>query len=206
MANNAIQPESLYMVIDVTNVETTKIRFVSNNKRAVLLGQTYVNEHPGRKVIAPPLHGRSFSKLDKLQLQYLFWNTFGEKPNEDYGILLKESLEKASKLPVDMTEFSALEFLKASSDKTVSAQFTETGVPKPPKAKKESAEKPKTLSTCGFIWEICDKANESSPNLLAQDRKTFRTNVMQACEKEGINPSTAAVQFGKWEKNLLGSK
>lgn len=199
MTKEKLEP-ILYMVVDVTDIETTKIRFVTNNERAVLLGQIYINEHPGRKCIAPIVEARSFSKLDKLALQYLFWNTFAEKPNEDYAQLLQDCLTHTLKLEVDTSEIGALQALQDLS--TTNNPVTVDGVPKAPKVKKEPTANavPKTTSTCGLVWVLCAKVYKDSG--LSLEDKTLRGLVMAACEEEGVNKSTAAVQWGKWRASV----
>ena len=199
MAKDKLNP-ILYMVIDVTTTESTCIRFVTNNERAVLLGQTYMNDHPGRKCIAPIIEARSFSKLDKLALQYLFWNTFNKAPNEDYGQLLQDCLTNTLQFPIDYSEIGSLQALKDLS--IANSPVLPDGNIKPPKIKKEKTENliPKVTSTCGFVWDICAKVKKDS-NLKIDD-KALRGLVMEACEKEGINKSTAAVQWSKWRASV----
>lgn len=184
----------LYMVIDTTTVEQTIIRFVADNKRAALLGQTYMLEHPGRKCVAPMVESKSFSKLDKLALQYLFWNTFKEKPSEEYGTLLLETLKRTLKMEPNVSEIGALEAGK------VMAEVSVPNPDKPVKAKatpKEANATPKTTSTCGLVWDICDK-QFALLNVDITD-KSLRAAIMAACENEGVNKSTSAVQYGKWK-------
>lgn len=190
--------KTLYMVIDTTNDEHCVIRAVAPIQQATLIGQTYMLEHPGRSCIAPPLDGRGFAKLDKLALQYLYWNTFQEKPNEDYGQLLKECLAKALMLPVNNIDLRMLE-----SAKSLAADLLPTDNSKPKKVTAPKAElltAPKKTSTCGFIWEICDSV---LTQIVDNTSKEFRQTVMQRCEAEGINKSTASVQLGRWKDSKL---
>lgn len=52
--------------------------------------------------------------------------------------------------------------------------------------------RPKAGSTTGRVWDIADTKKGSATG------KDLRKAVIAACEAEGINPSTASVQFGKW--------
>lgn len=188
-------PTSYYMVIDTTKVEETKIKFVAENERATLLGRLYKAEHPGRTCIAPPVEGRGFSKLDKLALQYLFWNTFGKTPNEDYQILLKEALEETLKLEVNQSEISILQASLAEF-----GDLGPSGAPVPkkepkPKAEKTGLEVPKATSTCGVVWDIAEKMFIANGNVIPE-RKAF----IDACVEEGLHPATASTQFAKWKK------
>lgn len=194
---------SLYMVVDITAIAETKIRYVADAERAILLASIYMNNRPGRKCIAPVLEGRGFSKMDLQTLQYLYWNTFNKTPSDDYAQLIKNCLAEAEFLEVNIDKISTLNTEKAISEndlRNAAPAVKALRVPSP-----VTNTTPKKTSTCGFIWEICDKHNEAFAGLLQQDRKLFRKGVMHDCEKEGINSSTAAVQFGKWEKTKTGS-
>jgi hypothetical protein len=57
----------------------------------------------------------------------------------------------------------------------------------------EEVQRPKSGSTTGRVWEICDKLFER-----VQDKKELRAAVLAAASAEGINSSTISVQFGKW--------
>ncbi len=60
---------------------------------------------------------------------------------------------------------------------------------------------PKAGSKTGRVWEIADNV---FGNMQAErgsvDLKMLRKDIITACESEGINPSTASVQFGAWKK------
>ena len=192
-----IIPPVLYMVINVTKIETTRILFVADNQRAILLGQNYESEHPGQKVIAPVMEARGFSKLDKLALQYLYWNTFQEKPNENYSQLLQDCLTKAKLIEPNQSELAMLNAANITFEKAAAKE--ENSSTKPPKVPKTASESvPKKTSTCGLVWDLCEKVLSES-GLIVGD-KALRTLIMKACEDEGINSSTSAVQYGKWSK------
>jgi hypothetical protein len=186
----------LYMVIDVTTVEETKIRFVAERETAILLGKIYALEHPGRKVIAPPVEGRGFSKVDTtLQLQYLFWNTFGLKPNDDYATLRGDCLTEALKLVPTHAELAVLQGKLAEMEDAAPNPARAARAPRAPKVSDAPAA-PKKTSTCGLVWELCEKHLAAG---LALDSKELRAAIMANCEQEGINKSTAGVQYGKWK-------
>lgn len=92
---------NLYMVIDITSVKTTRIMHVNTNEKVTQFGRDFNSDYPDIKIIAPPIAGRSFSKFEILQLQYLFWNTFHAVPEEDYGKLVNNCLEKALNLKIN---------------------------------------------------------------------------------------------------------
>jgi hypothetical protein len=60
-----------------------------------------------------------------------------------------------------------------------------------------SNEAPKSGSKTGRVWEIADAILEQYP-ARPTDFKTLRGKIITACEAEGINSSTASVQYGKW--------
>jgi hypothetical protein len=59
------------------------------------------------------------------------------------------------------------------------------------------AEAPKSGSKTGRVWEIAEDIFSSHSGGLG-DWKGLRNAIVAACESEGINPSTAGVQVGKW--------
>ena len=56
-------------------------------------------------------------------------------------------------------------------------------------------EKPPQGTKTGLVWDIADDTKNKYP---AMAKKTLKDEVTRACVKQGINPSTAQVQFGKW--------
>lgn len=75
---------------------------------------------------------------------------------------------------------------------------------KPDAAKKSTATaEPKAPSKPGAtkrVWEIADALYATAASTgKGTDLKEIRKSVVAACEAEGINPGTAATQFGKWK-------
>lgn len=66
--------------------------------------------------------------------------------------------------------------------------------PRAPKDPSEPAGRPKAGSATGRVWEIADEVAET-----ITDEKALRKSVIDKCIQEGINKSTASVQFGKWK-------
>jgi len=58
-------------------------------------------------------------------------------------------------------------------------------------------EQPKAGSKTGRVWEIAEMIWQKSG--CASNIKAMRKEIIEACEGEGINSSTASVQFGKWK-------
>lgn len=204
--------DTLYIVLDITKVEETRVRYVAAMQEAVLLGKIYMHEHPGRKVTAPILEGRSLSKLSLDQLQYLYWNMSGKKPASDYAKLLAATLETLQAITPEEVDIPSLEGTLESYDRTVARSQRSEGapatatskakapaIPKPAKATKQPGDAPKKTSICGYIWEICNKHYDSVKGKNKEVTKEMRSAIIAECEKEGINKSTASVQFGKWK-------
>ncbi len=82
--------------------------------------------------------------------------------------------------------------------------------PTPPPAAMPSAPKPpsvpsipsapKTGSTTGRVWAIAEQTLSDVPNPVS-DWKEFRRVVVEECQAQGINPGTAATQFGAWKRS-----
>jgi hypothetical protein len=63
-------------------------------------------------------------------------------------------------------------------------------------------DQPDPESKTGKVWVIADQVYaELGPNT---DWKLLRKRIVEQCEKEGINSSTASVQSGKWRHTKLG--
>ena len=76
--------------------------------------------------------------------------------------------------------------------------------PRNPSSVTLPAEAPKAGSKTGRVWEIAElvlretlESNERDGK--AFDVKSLRKAIVEKCESEGINGSTASVQFGKWK-------
>ena len=89
------------MIVDVTTVEKTRVLYVNDRQSVIDYGQAFGKDYPFIQIIAPPVEGRSFSKFGLLQLQYLFWNTYHEKPSYDYATLLKNCIDKTLALKIN---------------------------------------------------------------------------------------------------------
>jgi len=139
---------------------------------------------------------RSFGMYTEEELKYFYLNTSGRKiaPTMMHGALVQGLIDLCGELPVDNT---SVDDLKAQLGRPLPKVST-----KPvPTTKREvqatrSAAKlnrPKEGTATGKVWSIADsfKTSEAIP-----DKKA----VVAACVEQGINPSTAAVQFSKWKR------
>lgn len=184
------------MLIDVTTVENTRVLRVGDMERVQLHGRLYMAQ--GKKVIAPPVEGRGFSKLDKLPLQYLYWNTVGEAPPEDYGQLVSKCLTVIRELPICEDHLPTLhEQADGLGTQPNPNPVTATAQPvvKPPGKR----------TTTGVIWDICDECLEDiCDGAFPQDTKELRAEVVNRCTAEGFNPSTISVQYSAWKRAKMG--
>lgn len=207
-----------YMIIDVTTPDAVQVLRVAEMENCQLWGWLY--QADGKKVIAPPVEGRGFSKLDLLQIQYLYWSLYKKTPPEDYATLVRECLSAVDALPVDRTDTAWLQSEVASKmpDTTMASNANGESVPAPkpqkapkePKAPKDPADpngRPKASSTTGLVWDLADQAYktvvpEGSSN---PDWKAVRTELARLCAHEGVNSGTMGVQYGKWKASKLAA-
>lgn len=79
------------------------------------------------------------------------------------------------------------------------AQKLARSVPREPRQSNPSTYvPPKGGSKTGRVWEIAEPIYEAAPKPV--DWKALRKQIVAACEAEGINSSTASVQYGKWKQ------
>lgn len=175
-----------YVLIDVTTVEGTKVLLVGTLRQVELHGK--ICKIKGLEVIAPPLEGRGFSKLEKLPLQYLYWSVCQETPPDDYATLVKQCVEKLETFPVDPTPLRELEQELA---KLVPPEEAPVERPEP-----VATVRPAATNTTGQVWEIADLIYEKRGKVI--DKET-RTQIIEQCVANGINTSTAATQYAKWK-------
>lgn len=183
----------MYMLIDTTVLDQTRVVLVGDMYRVQLHGRLLKAQ--GKKVIAPPLLGRGFSKLEKLNLQYLFWNHCKTTPPEEYSDLIQRCVQQIGFIEPDKTPIEELERACANLEPM-------DGEPAAPKPKKERAPKdpnapaggpPKKTSTTGLVWVLADEL------VASLGRMPTRQEVLAKCTEEGINPATASTQYSKWK-------
>jgi hypothetical protein len=83
---------------------------------------------------------------------------------------------------------------------TPQAQTAQTQAPKQQTARatrEPSGEAPKQGSKTGRVWEIAEELYKNAVGVV--NFKLLRSAIVSACEGEGINSSTASVQYGKWK-------
>ena len=201
-----------YMIIDVTTPAAIKVLRVAEMTNCQLWGRLYQAE--GKKVIAPPVEGRGFGKLELLQLQYLYWSLHQKTPPEDYGALVRGCLATVDAMPLDRTDTVWLqgEVDRLAPSVTTTAEDGPKPAPKAPKAPKAPTTpadpngRPKASSTTGLVWDLADTAYATAvPDGAEPDWKAVRAELARLCSQEGINAGTMGVQYGKWKASKLGA-
>ena len=202
-----------YMIIDVTTPAAIKVLRVAEMTNCQLWGRLYQAE--GKKVIAPPVEGRGFGKLELLQLQYLYWSLHQKTPPEDYATLVRECLSTIEAMPIDHTDTVWIqgEVDRLAPSVTTAAEDGPKPAPKAPKAPKAPTTpadpngRPKARSTTGLVWDLADTAYATVvPDGAAEpDWKAVRAELARLCSQEGINAGTMGVQYGKWKASKLGA-
>jgi hypothetical protein len=79
------------------------------------------------------------------------------------------------------------------------APATSPEAAKKPAAEAKAPSAPSKPGATKRVWDIADEKWSAEPNKFTASPKEFRKSVIDACESEGINPGTAATQFGKWK-------
>ena len=181
---------TLYMLIDKTVIEKMHVVMVGDMKHIQLHGK--ILEAEGKTVIGPVVAGRSLAKLDKLQLQYLYWNlTNGQAPTEDYSQLIQDTLALINQIEPTKDNLAALQLV---IDNKVPPPQTPTAPP--------PIVRPKGTTTTGIIWAICDEVLEDLyDGKLPDDWKELRAEVAVRCRHEGFAEGTLSVQYSKWKKS-----
>lgn len=156
----------------------------------------------------------------RLELMLLIKNTTGQPYAEgsihDYGALIVKAYELAMEVPVDQRSLFELQKLDAKlppvpepklpfphipvivrmGAEAAAGYVPPAPGPKVPKAPAAPGAAPAKGST-GKVWTIADRVwGELGGGPITKDT---RTKIIAACEAEGINPGTAATQYGKWK-------
>lgn len=191
-----------YMLLDVTG-GGCQLLLVAASKEVQLHSRLLVADNPKRKLTAPPVEGRGFAKLTVLQLGGLI-QSLGAKPFGSFGELCQQAFKLVDVLPVDERSVASLEHAvtkRGLPEPVVGWAADPSLAPAPAvKAKKERSTeftdpvKPKTGTTTGMIWELCDALHAKLK------RVPTSKEAWPVCEAEGVKQGTFSVQFGKWKK------
>lgn len=192
----------LYVIIDRTVLTEIKIVRIGNMRRCQLHGALLA--HQGRKVIAPPIEGRGFSKLGLEEMQYLYWNTFGRTPLE-YKDMIPELIDHCNTLVPADDSIGALEVMVNGLLAVAPPALDSDGnvLPEVPKA----LVRPKGTTTTGIIWSICDEVMiEFFKGEVPADAvgwKSLRAEASKRSDHEGFHQGTFGVQYGKWKGSKM---
>lgn len=219
-----------HIIIDNTTPETAAILQVTDESRGICWVKLY--EAEGRKVIFAPCNGKLLSKLDLLSLQYLYWNLFEEVPLAEYKDLADAIMPHIEYLTIDLTPLAELqwrvELLETNDGPTIAEHeagmpggieipndiIPEEIIPVGPETAADSVApaapakipgRPKAGSSTAKVWDIADGVLAAAADGLDLTSKELRTTIIEACEAEGINKSTAATQYSKWKRAQKGS-
>jgi len=69
----------------------------------------------------------------------------------------------------------------------------EKKAPRVPQEKHNGVSRPSAGTATGNVWAIAEAIQKRG-----KGKSPARADVLAACEADGINPATAATQFGKW--------
>lgn len=199
---------SNYMLLDVSGAKCQLV-LVAPSPHVQLHARLLKAKDPERKLIAPPLKEESLYKLTYPQAMALLISlggVVGVSPTKLYSdllaLLLAQPLSTASSAflqaeverlglpePVIGWEHMDVADLMAAKVTVVKAKVkrtTDTSFANPLR--------PKSGTTTGLVWEICDGLHKSL------GRMPTSAEAVVACDKEEISKGTTSVQYGKWKK------
>lgn len=86
---------------------------------------------------------------------------------------------------------------KKAAKKAAKPASKKAAAKKPAGKKKEATGdgRPRAGTSTGKVWDVCDKLQKKYTK---KNKTVPRKEVVAACVEEGVNKSTAGVQFGKW--------
>lgn len=83
---------------------------------------------------------------------------------------------------------------KKDAAKTDEKETKAAKAPKVEQPKANGVTRPKDGTATGKVWDIADALSKKAK------KPTARKPVLEAAAEAGINPSTAATQYGRWRK------
>lgn len=170
-----------------------------------------------------PNEGKNWSRYGRLALLMLLRNHHVEGGDIlQYGDMIKSAQALADSMPMDQRSLRALEAkagprpllgdIRPIERLPYNQPVSEPCKGAPPSIKAKAPSAPgasraaPTKGATARVWEIADKhmadmLPEGTSMTLAMllSNKEFRKQVIELCEAEGLNPGTAATQFGKWK-------
>lgn len=150
------------------------------------------------------------STVDRLDLACYKYVKGSMKPEkladlfEPEGLTVERNLENenAAVAAAPLVKQQYVEAVPAYVPKHTASAPNSSGASRTPRAPSDGpSEAPKAGSKTGRVWEIADSIYAQSGQ--SSDFKALRKQIVEACEAEGINSSTASVQYGKWKQNKI---
>lgn len=169
---------------------------------------------------------KAWSAYSDLEIRHMLTNMCGEPPpaNAAQKDLYTYCHSVVAEFPVDETPLKDLkkrlgeeppcrepfgpdggqtEVLDQDAEKSPQIHTAE-GEPPPPatEPKPAASAAPRKKGATKRVWEIADQlvVTGGKPTADPEQLKAFRAALIQACEAEGINKSTAGTQYSKWKK------
>jgi hypothetical protein len=175
-------------------------------------------------IIVDEMDAKSFDDLTELEMKLIYKNMSGiayvgiEDRNQLVSWMrnICFSLYESSIEGFDHPQLNAMLSLKplvstpvrhptlpsTPTPNTAPAHATQAANPSAPRSTVQvSAEAPKAGSKTGRVWEIAEDIYKAQG--AHTDFKSLRKDIVAACEAEGINGSTASVQFGRWKATKM---
>lgn len=170
---------------------------------------------PDDNFIIVDTHKRVYSIFTEMELKVLYGNTIMQDLRhvvpESYSKLLQETAKLGQSIPKDDTSVEELKRTLGRPLKPVNPMPAKEKGRTPPKKRapqangsKPAGGRPKPGSTTAKVWDIADEVKANCRTLDIHS-KELRNRIVEECTEQGINPSTAATQFGKWKKDQINS-
>lgn len=165
--------------------------------------------------------------LTSMENRILYRNITGKEPPTAFGDVMDQLYEELLNIPDDIRGLFKLQQMagpnplpcdvgmpdpnptpilripKAPSIPVAPSSAASPSIPKAPaipKAPSAIPQAPKPGGTTARVWAIADQTMLDIPQPVS-DLKELRRVVIEACTEEGINPGTAATQFGAWKRS-----
>lgn len=166
---------------------------------------------------------KSWSIMTQTEMATLYTNMSGEEAPGDYSQCLDdlcsygatwenypESADKLEAIAAKMPERPNVGSKKHppihsgyadrhDGEKAAPARQISSEEAKPKRAPKESGEAPSAPRKAGSTKDVWDIAEGVLTEKGAENMKALRTAIVAECVAKGINPGTAATQYGKWK-------
>lgn len=203
------------ILIDNNNLEVLKV--VSSVRKAEYWADILI---PYNDFLIVGTAKKDLSAYTPLELARLYHHLTGEHPPEDieYSKLLTGVHVEMQRIGEDETPIKdlkkqlrnqdpAVPEIGVKGDEETEETFESPDRPEPPKTPRRPSgtvkplKRPKEGSATGKVWDIAD-------SLVTEGSEApTRQQVVEACEEQGLNKSTASTQYGKWKKyfEVVGS-